>query len=164
MNMIEFGAGTGRFALRAAGVALDKQRVLLCQLVNEGYWFLPGGHPNFLETTEAALKREMQEELATPIQVGRLLWVVENFFQQHHAEPHHELGFYYLMRLPRRSPLYQMAEPFRCGDEGENAVLQWHPLDTLPTLPLYPAFLRQGLLSLPTGIKHVSIREGGLAP
>jgi len=161
--MIEFRAGTGRFVLRVAGVALDKGRVLLCQLVDEGYWFLPGGRANFLETTEAALKREMQEELATSIQVERLLWVVENFFQEKNAEPRHELGFYYLMRFPRRSPLCRMAKPFRCRDEGEKVVLQWHPLTTLPTLPLYPAFLRQGLLSLPADIEHVSIKEGELA-
>jgi ADP-ribose pyrophosphatase YjhB (NUDIX family) len=160
--MIELRAATGRFALRVAGVALHHERVLLCQLVGEGYWFLPGGRANLLETTEAALKREMQEELATSIEVGRLLWVVENFFQEHYAEPRHELGFYYLMRFPPRSPLYRMAKPFRCRDEGENAVLRWHALNTLPTLPLYPEFLRQGLLSLPTGIEHMSIREGGL--
>jgi ADP-ribose pyrophosphatase YjhB (NUDIX family) len=163
MNMIEFRAATGRFALRVAGVALHHERVLLCQLVGEGYWFLPGGRANLLETTEAALKREMQEELATPIHVGRLLWIVENFFQEHYAEPHHELGFYYLMRFPPRSPLYRMAEPFRCKDEADKVVVQWHSLSALPTLPLYPVFLRQGLVSLPAGIKHVSIKGRELA-
>jgi ADP-ribose pyrophosphatase YjhB (NUDIX family) len=161
--MIDFRIGTGRFVHRVAGVALKHGRVLLCHLVDGDYWFLPGGHVNFLETSQQALKREMQEELATSIHVGRLLWVVENFFQEKQTEPHHEVGFYYLMRLPAQSPVHGSAAPFRCRDEGERMILQWHPLTTLPTLRLYPAFLRQGLQSLPTGIEHVSIREGELA-
>jgi ADP-ribose pyrophosphatase YjhB (NUDIX family) len=161
--MIDCRIGIGRFMHRVAAVVLNRGRVLLCQLVDEDYWFLPGGHVNFLETSNDALKREMQEELATSIRVERLLWVVESFFQEKQTEPHHELGFYYLMRLPPQSPLLRAAEPFRCRDEGERMILQWHPLTTLPTLPLYPAFLRQGLQSLPSGIEHVSIRESALA-
>jgi len=163
MAMIDFRVGTGRFTHRVAGVALDRERVLLCQLVGEDYWYLPGGRVNLLETTEAALKREMQEEFGTSVQVGRLLWVVENFHQEKDAERHHELAFYYLIRFPARSPLFRLTEPFGCGDEAERMIAQWHPLATLSTLQLYPAFLRRGLLPLPEGIEHVSIREGELA-
>ncbi len=51
------------------------------------------------ETSAETLQREMVEELGVAVEVGRLLWVVENFFdfEKRHW---HELGFYYLMTVP----------------------------------------------------------------
>ena len=45
----------------------------------------------------------MEEEIATRVEVLRLLWVVENFFE-YFGERLHEISFYYLMSLPENSP------------------------------------------------------------
>jgi ADP-ribose pyrophosphatase YjhB (NUDIX family) len=50
---------------------------------------LPGGRVEALETTSDALRREMKEEIGQTIEVGRLLWVVENFFNLQ-GTPYHE--------------------------------------------------------------------------
>ncbi|MDO5443381.1 MAG: (deoxy)nucleoside triphosphate pyrophosphohydrolase [Bacteroidia bacterium] len=43
----------------------------------KGYWEFPGGKVEPEETPEAALKREIREELATEISVGRYVTTVE---------------------------------------------------------------------------------------
>lgn len=38
-------------------------KFLVCKRVDKNYYFFPGGHVNFKESTEKALKRELKEEL-----------------------------------------------------------------------------------------------------
>ena len=45
-----------------------------------------------LENSEDALKRELVEELAVPIEVKKLIWSVENFFTLSERK-FHEISF-----------------------------------------------------------------------
>ncbi len=165
--MIYLPVGQGRFALRCAGVVFDGDRVLTERLEKWDWCCLLGGRVNFLEFTEDALQREMQEELRCNITVDRLLWIVENFFQAEDvgSEPHHEIGFYYLMRFPDDSSYYGRTGPFPGGEEGRECILQWRSLAELEACQLYPAFLRKGLQALPERTEHVhQVIEGKLAP
>lgn len=45
-----------------------------------GYWFLPGGRVRFGESSDAALARELAEELGHVLPAGKLALVVENIF------------------------------------------------------------------------------------
>jgi ADP-ribose pyrophosphatase YjhB (NUDIX family) len=45
-----------------------------------GYWFLPGGRVRFGESSDAALARELAEELGHVLPAGQLALVVENIF------------------------------------------------------------------------------------
>ncbi len=69
-----------KFQYRVAGVTMHYGRVLLHRADDEPFWTLPGGRAEMLETAEQTLKREMREELNADVQVGKLLWVIENFF------------------------------------------------------------------------------------
>ena len=57
----------------ARGVLVQDGRVLLCQNLKHGYTYLPGGHIEFAEPGQEALKREMLEECGQSVEVGRLL-------------------------------------------------------------------------------------------
>ena len=168
--MLYFSVGTGRFILRTAGVVFQNNRVLLHQVEGWDFWALPGGRVRHLETTEQALKREMQEETESPVQIERLLWVAENFFQHEEGSgpthptfltPSHEIGFYYLCRFPEPSPLYEQ-DTFLGEENGHTIIFKWYPFTALETCPLYPAFLRKALQTPPTHTTHVCIREGTL--
>lgn len=164
--MIYLPVGQGRFVLRVAGVVFDGDRVLTERLRKWDWCCLPGGRVNFLEFTEDALRREMQEELRCNITIDQLLWIAENFFQgeEEGSEPHHEIGFYYLMRFPDDSSYYGKTEPFLRDQDGQDMILQWRSLAELETCRLYPAFLRKGLQALPEKTEHVHhLREGKLA-
>ena len=80
--MISFIVDGVRFNFRAAAVIVDDGYVLLHRAAHEDFWSLPGGRVEAGEASAATVARELTEELgpACDARVGRLLWVVENFF------------------------------------------------------------------------------------
>jgi hypothetical protein len=98
-SMITFDRGNVRFTYRVAGVAIRDGKVLAQKSVEGSYCFLPGGRAELRETAGETLRREMQEELHVDVAVGRLLWVVENFFELG-GKAFHELGLYFSMTFP----------------------------------------------------------------
>ncbi|MFP4394846.1 MAG: NUDIX hydrolase, partial [Anaerolineales bacterium] len=93
-----------RFIYRTAGVAMDRDRVLIHRSQDDDFWALPGGRVEMGEVASEALAREMQEELGIQVEVGRLLWITENFFT-YAGYACHELALYFLMTLPPDAPL-----------------------------------------------------------
>jgi len=148
--MIDFQQGDRRFIFRIAGVVLDRGRVLLVTAEGIDFWFLPGGRAEFLEPSEETLRREMREEIGTRIKVGRLLWVVENFF----GNGCHEIGFYYNMDLTKNSHLRRL-ESFPGNEESQKLTFKWHQLNELDKIRLLPWFLQTELTLLPTYTKHI---------
>lgn len=154
MTMITFAQENTRFTYRIVGVAIEDGRVLLHQAEGDDFWALPGGRAELLEPAAATLRREMREELDIEVEVVRLLWLVENFFQ-HQGHDHHELGLYFLMQTPAGWPHRTAVEPFIGDENGVRLVFQWFPLDKLASLRVYPSFLPEGLRNLPLTLQHV---------
>ncbi|WP_348753724.1 NUDIX domain-containing protein, partial [uncultured Aquincola sp.] len=69
MTMISFSNSDWRFNLRAAAVVRHADFVLLHRLAGDAFWALPGGRVEMGETAEAAVRREMREELGTDVDV-----------------------------------------------------------------------------------------------
>src|SRR5437870_1428263 len=146
--MISFGHDGKCFNLRAAAVFIEGDRVLLHRAEYEDFWSLPGGRVEMLERAEDGLRREMQEELHEAVNVGRLLWVAENFFA-FQGVAYHEIGLYFLACLPERSPLLALRDEFHgFEDNGVQIRFRWFPLDSLPGLAVNPSFLVAGLAHL----------------
>jgi ADP-ribose pyrophosphatase YjhB (NUDIX family) len=143
-----------KFSFRVVGIVLNNNRVLLHKAEKDAFWALPGGHIEFQERAEDALKRELKEEIGVEIQVKRLVWVVENFFE-YESTPYHELGLYFLITLPSDSNLLDKNEPFIGYEEGVKLIFQWHSLNDLDRIIIYPSFLQKGLKSIPKNIEHI---------
>jgi len=156
--MITFDENGARFVYRVTGIALHDDHVLIHKAARDDYWSLPGGRCEIMEPSRETLRREMREELDVEIQVGRLLWVVENFFV-HTGVPYHELGLYYLMTFPGDCHLYRSTGPFRGDEEGIDLVFAWFPLEDLHESALFPTFLRESLNALPAVTEHVVHRD-----
>ena len=150
--MINFEVGDCRFNYRVVGIALNGDRVLLHRAEMDDFWSLPGGRVELLEPGAEALKREMREELGVEIQIERLVWVVENFFEFDNKS-YHELAFYFLMTLPQG--FCKRGETFPANDGQIKLIFKWYGLKELKDIPLYPAFLRKGLNSIPETIQHI---------
>jgi 8-oxo-dGTP pyrophosphatase MutT (NUDIX family) len=146
------------FNHRVAGIVLCEEHVLLHRVDGYDFWFLPGGHVELGETAAEALLREMQEELDCIVEVGRLVWIIENFFTGSDHERLHEVGWYFLMHIPALCK-YPLDQPFQGMEADRKLTFQWYPCHQLEELPLYPVALRTGLRSLPTTIMHLVVRE-----
>ncbi len=61
---------------------------LVCKKKNEDYYFFPGGHIEFGETSKEALKREIMEELGVKVESCEFIGGSEHFFVQKNVERH----------------------------------------------------------------------------
>lgn len=71
-------------------MVVHRGRVLLCQSVKHGYFYLPGGHVEFGEAAAAAAAREIEEELGVTLSMGPLAMVSEGVFNA--KRRHHEIN------------------------------------------------------------------------
>ena len=156
-NMVQFDSGNNRFLMCARGIALDKGRILLFNVIGWDWWALPGGRVEIQEKSEDTLVREVQEELNTTAKVGRLVWVVENFFKENERS-YHEIGMYYLMDLPTDSAVITSQE-YTSKDGPVTLRFRWFRLQELDKINLRPAFLRKALQNLPKHTEHVIWHE-----
>jgi ADP-ribose pyrophosphatase YjhB (NUDIX family) len=159
--MITFQDRTSAFTYRIAGIALDRGRVLAHTepQIENPHWALPGGRGELGEPSIETLRREMAEELGLSAQVGRLVWVAENFYDDKGLN-YHEVGLYFLMTFPDAPHFYAQEGMFPGGGfDSAHLLFQWLPLDILDSLPLYPSFLRRGLRALPAETTHIIHRD-----
>ncbi|MHC1549286.1 NUDIX domain-containing protein [Phyllobacterium sp. K27] len=111
-------------------VFLKDDHILLLQRKKSpevGFWGIPGGKVDFLETAECAVRREALEETGLIAGTMRLLGISEQLF---HDEQQHWLGILFLAE--DFSGEVQLLEPEKHGG------IDWFPLKKLPDLLTMP--------------------------
>jgi len=157
---IIFRNNVGKFKFRIAGLILHQGQVLLTRDNDGPYYYLPGGKLRMNETSIETIVREMQEEIHETVKVERLLWVVENFFQeQRNRAFYHEFSLYYLLSIPETSKILE--QPISTFYEANQVKIEmkWVPLNELEKLPIFPEFLKERVFTLPQTPEHIIIRS-----
>jgi ADP-ribose pyrophosphatase YjhB (NUDIX family) len=153
---ISWSSPGGTFNLRVAAVITRSDQVLLCTVDGLGYWFLPGGRVRFGEPSDAALARELAEELGHDLPGAKLVLVVENIFDKRSVQ--HEIGLYYRLTWPSA-----LAPGDLHGGTESGHRFGWMPVRELGSLDFRPAGLIPVLpdvLSDLTGtLRHVVLAE-----
>ena len=91
-------------------------RILLNRFGGDSFWALPGGAVELGEFSPEALVREMREELGVTVEIGRLVWMVENLFE-YRGTDYTEYGFYYEADWPL--PVSPLREGEFVGEEPD---------------------------------------------
>lgn len=155
--MISFDRNDKRFNHRVAGACIHEGYILLTSADNEDYWILPGGRIEFLEDSRTALRREMSGELGSEIEIGSLLWVIENFFPLS-GKRYHEVAFVYKIS-PTDPVLLERSWTRKITDGSVPIEFRWFPIEDLEAVNLRPAFLKEFLNKSPRSTKHIVVRE-----
>ena len=150
---ILFKTDTHMFSYRVAGLLVRNGKILL-QRDKWGDHAVPGGHVNFMETTEETLKREFLEEIQAKIGVDRLLAVQENFFMWG-SKPCHQIHFYYQIHLEEENIPLEGEFPVcdQLGDLRVDLDFVWVPLENLKSISVYPREI-ETLLEKRNGVMH----------
>ena len=115
--------------LRVAAIMVRQNQILLVEHRKRGqrYWVLPGGRLEGNETLEAALRRELKEELGFDARVGPLVIVCETVAPDRHV-----------VNLLFQAEIGERAEPALDPRDPVLAGWQWVSVDQLPRLDFRP--------------------------
>ena len=115
--------------LRVAAVIVRAGQLLLVEHRKRGqrYWVLPGGRLEGRETLDAALRRELQEELRLTARVGSLVIVCESLAPDRHV-----------VNLIFQGEIGESAEPVLDQRDPVLAGWQWVSVEQLPRLDFRP--------------------------
>lgn len=106
-------------------VILDENKRILLVLRKKspeaGYWSLPGGKVEYMETVENAVIREIKEELGIDIEIERLLCVTNHIVQ---SENVHWVAPTFVAHIINGN--VQNREPHALQE------VQWFPIDDIP--------------------------------
>ena len=116
---------------------------------NEYFYRVLGGGINFSETSEAGVRREIQEELLSDIENLKLIDVIENIFT-FEGNIGHEISFLYQGDLLRKE-LYSQ-NPIHIIEDTYEFDAEWVAVNEILTggIPLYPTFDYKTLLGANT--------------
>jgi ADP-ribose pyrophosphatase YjhB (NUDIX family) len=155
--MISHDTTLGRFNLRAAGIAMKDGHVLVTRETTDAVWYLPGGRVEWGESTQAAVAREIEEELGVTCQIGELAIVLENFFS-HAGKRWHELAYYFPVTLPDDFPFRVDGEVcHRSRDGSVELEFKWitTQAEVLREQNFRPEALVPELSATHNGVRHV---------
>ena len=115
--------------LRVAAIIFQRGRILLVEhrKRDQRYWVLPGGRLQGNETLDAALARELREELGLDARIGRLVIVCETL-----APDRHVVNLIYQVEVGEK------AEPRLDHSDPVLAGWQWVSVEQLPRLDFRP--------------------------
>jgi 8-oxo-dGTP pyrophosphatase MutT (NUDIX family) len=122
---IEWSSASGSFKLRAAGLVVRRNFVLVCRAIVIDGVFLPGGKIQFGESARAAIEREMYEEVGVRFKVDRPPLVIEAV-RELNGLIHQEVGFYFRLDWPEDLPL-DAVNQVRHAEQS----FEWIPVDEL---------------------------------
>jgi ADP-ribose pyrophosphatase YjhB (NUDIX family) len=152
MTDISFDLGDHRINLRVAAVVTQGDEVLLCRVWDEDWWFLPGGRIKANETSEAALKRELAEEIGSDYRIIRPLVCSENFFDLD-GRAFHEICTYYEVEWIGGPVQPQQAV------QGAVEVRRWMSRHELSDVDLRPSFVKEFIARPRSSLELVISRE-----
>lgn len=144
---------SGRFRLRGVGVVIKNGRVLMVHDEKRQYYCAVGGAVRVGETTSDAAIREVFEESGLNVEIDRLLFIQENFFEMEDGL-HHEVAFYYLMK--------DIGNQEICGDrvlDCKEDGLEWLNISELSNYKVYPQIYNVVLKEIPNEIIHFVVDE-----
>ena len=131
---------------RVGGIAVHDGRLLVEYNTRYGYCFVPGGRVEYGESAAEALARELYEELGEEVEVGRLVLVTDNFFEQG-SERFQEVALYFLVAFAPGSKTLARSGTFEGAETG--TVFRWIRVDEAEQAVLFPELLRARVRAIP---------------
>jgi len=116
--------------LIARAVIQRGDEILLANKIGEPNTFLPGGHVDYGEYTDKALRRELREELGVDAKIIEFMGTQEYQFREENGREHHEINFIYRA---------ETSEPIQSKES--HLEFLWCPVEKITEKTLLPEAL-----------------------
>jgi len=120
------------FEVIARCVITKDEKILLCNEKGAKYYFLPGGHVEFGELIEDALKREVMEELGVEVKSAEELFMLQNIFEQKGIK-RHEFNHVFKTEL----------ETYDFNVTEDHIEFSWHDISEVKNINLLPEEIKK---------------------
>ena len=129
--------------VRAAGVIIHNNKVLVHKNVNSDHYSLIGGRVEIGEDSETTVKREIQEELGKKVEITGYVSTIENFFKMKGSK-YHEILFMHKAEFTNEED--KKIEYTLKNMEGKDYLqYEWLNLDQIEEYPLLPKIVKEVL-------------------
>ena len=129
--------------VRAAGVIIHNNKLLVHHDLDNGHYALIGGRIAIGESSEETIKRELREEIGKEIEITGYVTTVENFFEIHDKK-YHEIMFVHKAEFINNED--KKIETTIQNIEGKEYLkYEWIDLDKIEEYPLRPEAIKSVL-------------------
>lgn len=153
---LKFQSGKYKFKARACGIVINNNKVLMCNIADNGFWCCPGGHIHLGENSKTGALRETAEEIGVKFDDAKLLAIAENFYEGKGKHFHEYCYFYEMIGTVPKEKLkdYSVVE----NDEGQLIPLdfKWIDIAEIDKYDVRPGELKE-ILKNRSEIKHFII-------
>ena len=126
--------------VRAAGIIIHNNKVLLHRNINENHYALIGGRVEIGENSADTVKREIKEELGKDVEITGYISTIENFFEIKSSK-YHEIMFVHKIEFTNEED--KNIEYTMKNIEGKDYLkYEWIDLDKIDEYPLAPNIMK----------------------
>ena len=126
--------------VRAAGIIIHNNKVLLHKNINENHYALIGGRVEIGENSADTVKREIKEELGKDVEITGYISTIENFFEIKNSK-YHEIMFVHKIEFTNEED--KNIEYTMKNIEGKDYLkYEWIDLDKIDEYLLMPSIIK----------------------
>lgn len=135
--------GDYKLNVRAAGVIIHNNKILLHRNAKSNHYALVGGRVEIGEDSENTIKREIQEELGKEVEITGYVSTIENFFEMKGSK-YHEILFVHKVEFIDEED--KKIEYTLKNIEGKDYLqYEWIELNKIDEYPLLPQVVKNVL-------------------
>ena len=131
--------------VRASGIIIHDNKILLHKNINEEHYALIGGRVAIGESSEEALKREIMEEMGKEVEIIEGLTTVENFFEMKGSK-YYEILFVHKLEFKDENDK-KILDTIKNVEGKDYLRYEWIDIDEIDKCPLKPKVIKDMLKS-----------------
>ena len=129
--------------VRASGIIIHDNKILLHKNINEEHYALIGGRVAIGESSEKALKREVMEEMGKEVKIIEGLTTVENFFEMKGSK-YYEILFVHRLEFKDEKDK-KIVDTIKNVEGKDYLIYEWIDIDEIDKYPLRPKVIKDML-------------------
>ena len=129
--------------IRAAGVIIHNNKILLHKNKNEEYYALLGGRIKLGENSSQTIKREIKEELGKEVEILNYIATIENFFEIDKVKYHEIMFVHHIEFVDKEDKLIEYTLNNIGGNEELN--YEWISISKIDEYTILPKQIKDVL-------------------